>query len=284
MENHHERAAVGFDIHPRIERQQHHQRANVEDEDTVDHLIHRFRNSGLRIARLGGGNADQLQAAKGEHDHRQGHNQFVPAGGEEAAMLPEVIEGGAFAAVAREEQPQAKADHRDNRQHLDQGKPELHLAVEADVNQVGSVDDDKEHGGPDPRRHVRQPVLHIDASRGQLGHAHQHKHYPVVPAGEEAREGTPVFPGKVGERTGDWLLDHHLAQLAHNQEGDNPGDAVAQQHRWPGHLNCRPDAQKQPGADSAAQRDKLNMSVLQTPLQRRPTPRRAICLLLARCD
>ncbi len=208
----------------------------------------------------------------------------MPAGGKEAAVLPEVIDAGVFPTVAGKKQPEAKADHGDNRQHLDQGKPELHLTVETDVDQVGGVDDDKERGGPDPRRHVRQPVLHIDTGSGQLGHANQHKHHPVVPAGEEAREGTPVFPGKVRERTGDRLLDHHLAQLAHNQKGNNPGDAVAQQHRWPSHLNCRPDAQEQPGADSAAQRDKLNMTVLQTPLQRRPSPRRAICLLLARCD
>ncbi|MNP45169.1 hypothetical protein D3C76_1390690 [compost metagenome] len=73
----------------------------------------------MRILRFGGGNADQLQPTKGEHDHRQRQHQPFPAGGEETAVLPEVVDGCPLAAVSGEQQPQAKADHADDRQHLD---------------------------------------------------------------------------------------------------------------------------------------------------------------------
>ena len=199
VENHHERAAVGFHFYPRVERQQHHQRADVEQQDTVHHLVNRFRNAFVRVMRFRGGDANQLQPAEGEHDHCQREDQPFPAGRQEAAVLPEVIDRGALAAVAGEQQPQAEADHADNRQHLDQRKPELGFAIQTDVDEVNGVDNDEEGRRPDPRGHVRQPVLHVDAGGGQLRHPNQHEHHPVVPAGEEACERTPVFIGKMRE-------------------------------------------------------------------------------------
>lgn len=199
VEDHHERATVRFHFHPRVERQQHHQRADVKQQDTVHHLVDRFRNAFVRIARFSRGDANQLQPAEGEHNDRQREDQPFPSSRQEAAVLPQVIDRGALAAVAGEQQPQAKADHADNRQHLDQREPELGLAIQADVHKVNGVNDDEEGRGPNPRWHVREPVLHIDAGGGQLRHPHQHEHHPVVPAGEEACERAPVFIGKMRE-------------------------------------------------------------------------------------
>ncbi len=114
-------------------------------------------------------------------------------------MLPQVVDSGPLAAVAGEQQPQAKADHPDNRQHLDQRKPELRFAIQAHVDEVNGVNNDEEGRRPDPRRHVRQPVLHVNACGGQLRHSHQHEHNPVVPAGQEACKRAPVFISKVRE-------------------------------------------------------------------------------------
>ena len=252
MEDHHERAAVRFYFHPRIERQQHHQRADIEQQDTVHNLVDRFRNAFVRIARFSSGDANQLQTAKGEHNDRQREDQPFPASRQEAAVLPQVVDRCTLAAVAGEQQPQAKADHADNRQHLDQRKPELGLTIQAHVHKVNGVNDDEEGRRPDPRWHVREPVLHIDACGGQLRHAHQHEHHPVVPAGEEACERTPVFIGKMREGAGHRLFNNHLAELAHNQEGDNPRESVTQQNRRASHLNGGADAEKQPGTDRAA--------------------------------
>ena len=206
----------------------------------------------MRIARFSRGDANQLQPAEGEHNDRQRQDQPFPAGRQKAAVLPQVVDACTLAAVTGEQQPQAKADHADNRQHLNQRKPELGLAIQAHVHKVNGVNDDEEGRGPNPRRHVREPVLHIDAGGGQLCHAHQHEHHPVVPAGEEACERPPVFIGKVCEGAGHRLFNDHLAELAHDQEGDNPGDSVTQQNRRASHLNGGADAEKQPGTDRAA--------------------------------
>ena len=58
------------------------------------------------------------------------------------------------------------------------------------------------------------------------------------------------------------VFDHHLAELAHNQESDDPGDAVAQQYSRTRHLNRRANAKKQTSTNCATQRNQLNMTVM----------------------
>ena len=178
--------------------------------------------------RFGGGDADKFQPAEGEHNHRQRQNKTVPAGGEEAAVFPQVVEPGFAAAVAAKQHPQAKGNHADNRQHLNQCEPELRFAIQTDVDQVNGVNNEEEGRRPNPGGHVGEPVLHVDPGGGQLCHSHQHEHHPVVPAGQETSERAPVFVGKVGKGAGYRLFHHHLAQLAHDQKSDNPGHGVAQ--------------------------------------------------------
>ena len=152
----------------------------------------------------------------------------MPAGGEEAAVFPQIIESGFAAAVAAKQHPQAKGNHADNRQHFYQRKPELRFAIQAHVDEIDGVNNKEEGRRPDPGRDVGQPVLHVDPGGGQLRHSHQHEHHPVVPAGKEAGERAPVFVGKVGKGAGYRLFHHHFAQLAHDQKSDNPGHGVAQ--------------------------------------------------------
>ena len=69
-------------------------------------------------------------------------------------MLPQIVDGRPLAAVARKQQPQAKADHADNRQHFNERKPEFGFAVQTHVHQVDGVNDNKEGSGPDPGGNV----------------------------------------------------------------------------------------------------------------------------------
>jgi hypothetical protein len=62
---------------------------------------------------------------------------------------------------------------------------------------------------------------------------------------------------------------------------DNPGDAITQQHGWPGHLYSGSDTEEKPGPDSAPEGDKLNMTVLQTAMQRRILFRRGFSSTIA---
>ncbi|MNI86185.1 hypothetical protein D3C73_1432520 [compost metagenome] len=70
------------------------------------------------------------------------------------------------------------------------------------------------------------------------------------------------------EGTGHRLLDDHLAQLAHDQESDEPGNRITEDHRRPGRLEHTRRAQEQPGANRPTQGDQLNVPVLQPPLER----------------
>ena len=154
----------------------------------------------MRVARFSGSDTNQLQPAEREHDHRQRKDKPLPAGRQEPPVLPQVVDRGTLTAMTREQQPQAKTNHADNRQHLDERKPELGFTVQTDVHKVDGIDDNEEGRRPNPGGHIREPVLHVDASGGQLCHPHQHKHHPVVPAGEEPRKRAPVFIRKVRKR------------------------------------------------------------------------------------
>ena len=66
---------------------------------------------------------------------------------------------------------------------------------------------------------------------------------------------------------GDWLIDDHLAQLAHDQEGNHACNAIPQQHGRAGHLDRLGDTQEQACTNRPAQRDQLDMAALESPLQ-----------------
>ncbi|MCY1188092.1 hypothetical protein D9M73_291520 [compost metagenome] len=74
--------------------------------------------------------------------------------------------------------------------------------------------------------------------------------------------------GEVTERTGYRLLDNHLAQLAHDQEGDESGNRITEDHRRAGRLEYPCRAEEQPGTNRPAQGDQLNMSIFQPSLER----------------
>ena len=92
--------------------------------------------------------------------------------------------------------------------------------------------------------------------------------HPVVPAGDEAGEVAAVLVGEVAEGAGHRLVHHHLAELAHDEEGHDACQGIAEQHGRSGHLDGLGDAQEQAGADGAAQRDQLDMAVFQAALER----------------
>lgn len=50
------------------------------------------------------------------------------------------------------------------------------------------------------------------------------------------------------------MLGGHFRQAAHQQQRNNAADQIAQQYRRPRHLNGVGAAEKQPGADGAADR------------------------------
>jgi hypothetical protein len=67
----------------------------------------------------------------------------------------------------------------------------------------------------------------------------------------------------VAERAGHRLFDDHLAQLAHDHEGDEAADGVAEDHRRAGGFHHAGRAEEQSGTNGTTQGDQLDMAVLQ---------------------
>src|SRR5690606_7306797 len=67
----------------------------------------------------------------------------------------------------------------------------------------------------------------------------------------------------------------HLAQLAHDQEGNEAANGIAEDHRRTGALHDPRRAQEQAGANGSAQGDQLDMTVLQ-PAGERPGLQRIV--------
>ena len=199
MEDQDERTGVRGDAGPRQQGEQHRQRTNIEDQNTVNNLIGGFRNALLRIIRFRGGDPHQLQAAKGEHNDRHHHHQPVKAVRQEAPLVPQVTYRRLRAAVAAEQQPAAEQNHRHYGDHFDNREPEFHFTEHFNIGQVNGVDGDEEDRRRGPGRDFRPPELDIFANGGQFRHGHQDIQYPVVPAGGEAGKTAPVFVSKVAK-------------------------------------------------------------------------------------
>ena len=118
---------------------------------------------------------------------------------QEPALVPQVAYGCLRAAVAAEQQPAAKQNHRHNGHHFNNGEPELHFTKHFHVGQVNGIDGDKEHRSGHPGWDLGPPELNIFPDGGQLGHGHQNVQYPVVPTGSKAGKTAPVFIRKMTE-------------------------------------------------------------------------------------
>ncbi|MNP50999.1 hypothetical protein D3C76_1452920 [compost metagenome] len=109
--------------------------------------------------------------------------------------------------------------------------------------------------------------MHVLADGGQLRHTDQDVQHPAVPTGQEASETAPVFVGKVTEGTCHRLFDDHLAELAHDHEGNEATDRIAENHRRARRLHHPGRSEKQPGTNCTAQGDQLDMAIFQAAFQ-----------------
>lgn len=141
-------------MRPRDDRQDHDQRADVEDGDAPRHGVDGLGQGLLGVLGLAGGDADQLDREEGEHHDLQGHQRAADALGEEAAVVPQVGDGGGVGRVGEADGEDAGADqdHADDGGDLDHGEPELQLTEELHGDQVGGVEDDREDQRVGPLR------------------------------------------------------------------------------------------------------------------------------------
>ena len=259
------------------------QRADVEDEDAVDHLIDRLGNGPLRIVGLARGYPDELDAPEGEHHENQGDEETVELSGEKAPAIEKVGEGGVgqmrIGIDARCNHVKAQNDHPDDGCDLDDGEPEFELAEGSHPDEVDGGDDKQHDGRRRPRRNRRKPVLNVLADHRQFGHRHSDVVKPVIPTGHKPRPRAPIVIGITAEGARARPMDRHLPHRAHHKENDGAAQSVGQKNRRAGQLDPLRRTVKQPRPNRPSQGDHLNVPIGQRSAKpavvRSASPRRA---------
>lgn len=193
---------------------------HVEEHDADKDVLAGGGDGLARVARLGAGHGDGLDAGKGEDGRRHDApvaEEVSPAAvgdvlDERAGVLPVGEVEGGHAGHAAEVDDEPEDDEEDDEGNLEQGEEELDLAKDADEAEAdGDGEDDK---GDDPHGRVRAggPKLKQHADGGDLGRDRQQVAVHEVPADGEA-------PGRVDKRLG---VPHkrarHRQQRAHLAE------------------------------------------------------------------
>ncbi|MNC79314.1 hypothetical protein D3C75_1317590 [compost metagenome] len=72
---------------------------------------------------------------------------------------------------------------------------------------------------------------------------------------------------EVAEGASHRIFDDHFAELAHDHEGDETADGVAQDHRRARRLEYPGRAEEQPSANRTAKGDQLDVAIFQAAFQ-----------------
>jgi len=164
---------------------------------------------------------------------------------------------------AADDQDQPDDEEDDDRADLGDGRPELELAKGSRREQVDDEDNRQgdEHGGPGG--HEREPVLHVETDRRQLGDAGQRPVEPVHPAGDVRRPLAIKLPhvGDEGARRGP--VQHELTKGAHQQVGDDADEGIAEEQGRARAMQPRRRPEEETGADGATDGDHLHVATAQ---------------------
>ena len=235
--------------------QGHHQedRHQVEQADTPDHRVGGAADLLARVLRLGSSDGDDFSTHEREHGSQHGGQHGTQAVRHEALGIEQVAGTAHLAARYKAEHGCATyGDEADDRQHLEQGEPELELAVVLHAAQVGQGQCQGNDEGERPQVNRREPGMQDGGGGVGLQRDHEYPEPPVQPA--NGKTG-PAPDGAVGigrERTGVGRGDRHFTQHAHHQHDQRTGSGVSQQHGRAGRCNGVAGAYEQAGTDDAS--------------------------------
>ena len=257
-----EGGGLAGDLGPRVDRHDDGERRDVEEEDAEGHGVDRAGDRPVRVVGLAGGHAERLDAAEGEDDDAEAHDDAPEAEGREAVVLPQVgeVRGRATDLPAPDDEHEATDDEGEDREDLDEGEPELHLAEDPHGHEVEATDEGDGGDHPHPARHVGEPQPHVRGDGRHVGDRHDGELEPEDPAGDESRPRAEEGPGVLGEGSGDGVPHRHLAEGAHDDEDHDAGDEVGEEHRRAGGLDGLGGAEEEARPDRRPQRDELDVA------------------------
>ncbi|MNP01918.1 hypothetical protein D3C76_937470 [compost metagenome] len=248
---------------PRYQADDQEDRADVEQAHTPDHRVGRLDDLRSRVFGFGSGDGDDFGAEEGEHHPEQGTDHGGDAIGHET-FGGEVADATHFTELPDVQHGSGTHDQEaDDRDHLDQGEPELELTVVLDVEEV---DGDQQQG--------RGQHEHVDADVGEetmqdlarhIGFP-GHEDDPVPPVQPADGETGPTADGAIGvggERTGVWRGSRHFTQHAHDQYHQDAACQVGQHSGWAGAVNHAAGTDEQGAADNPGDRHHRQVARLQ---------------------
>ena len=127
-EHFNEGALVGVDVAPGGDHENHGQGQHVEDDNAGRYRVDGPGQGLSGVLGFSCGGANQFSAQEGKDTDLEGREEAACPHGEEAAVVPEVCNGGLITVrrgKASDHHDQAHDDEKDDSHNLDEGKPEL---------------------------------------------------------------------------------------------------------------------------------------------------------------
>ena len=246
------------------------ERRHVEEHDAHGDRIDSLGESGVRVIGLCDRRAHHLNTNEGEERDLEATQEAGESVGEEAAVAPQVRDGCGRPFLvdrAHGDHTEADDDQGDDRNDLDEREPKLRLTESLDRHRVEGEKQQGRSGDGDPRGQVRPPEVRVAGDGDHVRDAGDNPTRPVRPPGHEARPRADQVARNVREGRVLTIRQEQLAERAHEQEQDSADDHVDQQDRRTrdGDRLARTHEQARP--DCAADRNQLNMAILQVSLE-----------------
>ena len=175
-----------------------------------------------------------------------------------------------FRDEAGEEQAGGDDEERPDRDQFDQGEPEFRFAEVLDRHHVQDEQQQRQHRGGQPLRHLRPPELGVSGDGGQVTHGRHDPGEPVGPSGDEPARRPENVLGYVAEGLVLQVRQEHLTHGPHHEVQEETDHGVDQHAGGARLVDGVAGPHEHAGADGTAQGHQLQVTVAQAALQPLP--------------
>ena len=246
------------------------ERRHIEEHDANGDGVDGLGKGVVRVVGLGDGRADHLDSDEGEEGDLEAAEEAGESSREEAAMAPQVRDCGRGSLLvnrAHGDHAETDDDQGDDRDDLDERKPELRLTKGLDRHRVEGKEQQSRRADGDPRGQVRPPEVRVAGDSDHVGNAGDHPARPVGPPRHEAGPRADEVAGDVREGRVLVVGEQQLTESAHEQEENRADDHVDQQDRGARDRDRLTRAHEQARTDRATDGDQLNVAIFQRALK-----------------
>jgi hypothetical protein len=187
-----------------------------------------------RILRFARGDGDHLDAEITEDGDDNRHPHAPQAVGQESAMSGVIVEADAGARRGVEDDIGAEQDEQGDGGDLNEGKGIFDRAEGPDARSIDRDEGRRKAENPPPAGSVRQPVFHVDGDGGDFRAHREHRARQIGVADQESGERADIELRDQAEGARRRMCDRHFGEAAHQQQGDEAADRIADYHAGAG--------------------------------------------------